>query len=314
MNVWSLGEVLWDIFPDQERFGGAPLNFCVNLHRMGDRATLLSAVGNDARGHLALAKMHELGLATERVLVDHELPTGTATIFTTADGEHSYTIPRPVAFDHISLDPSLLTEATTAGIDWLYFGTLLQTDDAIEQFTARLARHLPDTRVFYDMNLRIGQWNLSLVQRLSRLANILKLNEAEAETLFQLTKTSASPFSLEAFCNSWAKAYDIDAICITLGPAGCLLYNKGHIVRVPGYAVTVCDTVGSGDAFAAAFLHGYHLKWPILQTAKFANALGAVVASRAGATPDWSLDEVAAIAGLDSNNTSTTSQQHPRPV
>lgn len=299
MKVWSIGEVLWDIFPDQERFGGAPLNFCVNLHRMGENATLLSAVGDDARGRLALEKMQSLGLNTERIRVVGELPTGTAIIFTTPEGEHSYTIPRPVAYDRVSLDPSVLTEAKTAGIDWLYFGTLLQTDQTIEHFTTRMAQNLPDTRVFYDMNLRIGQWNLGLVQRLSQLANVLKLNEDEAETLFRLTNTSDAPFSLEAFCKTWATTYSIDVICVTLGPAGCLLYNKGEIVRVPGYTVTVCDTVGSGDAFAAAFLHGYHLQWPMLHTAAFANALGALVASRAGATPDWALDEVTTLAELD---------------
>jgi fructokinase len=51
------------------------------------------------------------------------------------------------------------------------------------------------------------------------------------------------------------------------------------------------DTVGAGDAFAAAFLHGYELQWPRARTAAFANALGALVASRAGATPAWTVDE-----------------------
>jgi sugar/nucleoside kinase (ribokinase family) len=60
---------------------------------------------------------------------------------------------------------------------------------------------------------------------------------------------------------------------------------------VPGYKVEVRDTVGAGDAFAAAFLHGYHLGWSTMRTARFANAAGAIVASRAGATPSWSTQE-----------------------
>ena len=50
--------------------------------------------------------------------------------------------------------------------------------------------------------------------------------------------------------------------------------------------------MGSGDAFAAAFLHGYNLGWPVERAARFANALGALVASRAGATPNWTLGEL----------------------
>jgi fructokinase len=111
-------------------------------------------------------------------------------------------------------------------------------------------------------------------------------------------------FSLEEFCRIWASAYGIDVICITLGPAGCMIYDRGAIYRVGGYEVTVRDTVGSGDAFAAAFLHGYDHGWPIRQTAHFANALGALVASRAGATPDWTIAEVLAMTGPEESGVS----------
>jgi fructokinase len=295
MVVWSVGEVLWDVFPDQERFGGAPLNFCTNTRRLGDQATLLSAVGDDVRGQLALDRMRQLGLATEGVRQVDDLPTGIATIFTTPEGEPAYEIPRPAAFDRVATDTAIFSTAKAAGVDWLYFGTLLQTTMKIERFTTELARHLQPSRALYDMNLRIGHWSLPLVQRLSRLASVLKLNEDEAQTLFRLTQAEDAVFSLEDFCRLWASEYAIDTICVTLGPAGCLIYDRGDICRVPGFRVTVRDTVGSGDAFAAAFLHGYHRGWPMLRTARFANALGALVASRPGSTPDWTVDEVLAM-------------------
>ncbi len=295
MLVWSVGEVLWDVFPDQERLGGAPLNVCANLQRLGDRGVLLSAVGTDERGRLALNSMRSLGLSTEYVCEVGELPTGTAAIRAAVDGETEYEIPRRAAFDLVSSDPRSLEEAAAATVDWLYFGTLLQTELANEAFIAELTNRLMPARVFYDMNLRTGHWNLELVQRLSRQATVLKLNEQEAETLFHMTQKVGDKFTLEGFCRTWASDYSIDVICVTLGPEGCMVYDEGTAFRVPGYKVTVCDTVGSGDAFAAAFLHGYYAGWPILKTARFANALGALVASRAGATPQWTFDEVIAI-------------------
>ena len=54
----------------------------------------------------------------------------------------------------------------------------------------------------------------------------------------------------------------------------------------------VADTVGAGDAFAAAFMHGLDADWPLLDIATFANRVGALVASRHGAIPDWTLEEV----------------------
>ena len=64
---------------------------------------------------------------------------------------------------------------------------------------------------------------------------------------------------------------------------------------VPGYQVSVCDTVGARDAFSAAFLHGYRAGWPLLTTAKFANAVGRIVAGRPGATPEWQIEECLAL-------------------
>lgn len=295
MDVCAIGEVLWDIFDREERLGGAALNFCANLQRLGTAATLLSAVGQDTRGTAALAHMASLGLNTSYVQRVADLPTGTAIVGTAPNGEPQFTIPRPAAFDRVHHSAELERKLAD-GPNWLYFGTLLQTVPTVEAFTTRLVESSPQLRCFYDMNLRTGHWSLPVVQRLSSLASILKLNESEAETLHQQTSGSvAQGFSLEAFCQRWATTYSIDIICVTLGSAGCLIYEGGRSLRVPGFRVEVCDTVGSGDAFAAAFLHGLQQGWSVVRSAQFANALGALVASRPGATPPWALQDCLAL-------------------
>jgi fructokinase len=297
MVACALGEVLWDVFPDHEKFGGAALNFCANLQRLGDDATLLSAVGKDEHGRMALEKMRSLGLSTNGVEEVETLPTGIATVSIATSGEPSFVIHRPAAFDAISIsvDSGITGQLRAHGVKWIYFGTLIQTKPEIEHYIGELVRYLSPARAFYDINLRPGHWDLSLVKRLSELASIVKLNESEAQTLFALTQDGGAEFSLEGFCQMWASTFNVDVICVTLGPQGCMIYDKGSMYRVAGYAVEVCDSVGSGDAFAAAFLHGYDRGWPISKAADFANALGALVASRAGATPDWTLDEVIAM-------------------
>ena len=80
-------------------------------------------------------------------------------------------------------------------------------------------------------------------------------------------------------------------MCVTLGSRGCAIWANDRLRTFPGFSVKVADTVGAGDAFAAAFLHGFDLGWPMERTASFANALGAIVSSRAGATPPWTLEE-----------------------
>ena len=44
--IIGLGEVLWDVFPDGARFGGAPANFACHAASLGAEAWLVSAVAS----------------------------------------------------------------------------------------------------------------------------------------------------------------------------------------------------------------------------------------------------------------------------
>ena len=292
MKVLSIGEILWDVMGEREFLGGAPLNVCANLQRCGDQAWLISAVGDDSRGAKALEAMTALGLDTKFIQTTPERPTGSAHVRNDVKGEPTFEIVRPAAFDKLKLSPSSFADIRKLEPDWLYMGTLLQTEPAMEALGHSLVEQLPGVRCFYDMNLRQGHWDLELVERLCKSASVLKLNEIEAQTLSALSRISSSQgYSLETFCTAWAERFRIDVVCVTLGPDGCCIYAEGKLERFAGCAVSVSDTIGAGDAFAAAFLHGYHRQWSIARCATFANALGALVASRSGATPAWSMAE-----------------------
>ena len=71
-----------------------------------------------------------------------------------------------------------------------------------------------------------------------------------------------------------------------------MVWMPDAYAEATGYKVKVADTVGAGDAFAAAFLHGLGKRWPAQQLADFANRVGALVASRPGGTPSWSIEEI----------------------
>ena len=83
------------------------------------------------------------------------------------------------------------------------------------------------------------------------------------------------------------------AAAVTLGERGCVVWNQGDFAVDDGQRVEVADTVGAGDAFSAALLHGLIEGWAAAEIANFANRVGALVASRPGAIPDWSLAEAA---------------------
>ena len=289
MKILSIGEVLWDVFDrDHEFVGGAPLNFAAHVRRLGHPVALLSAVGEDPRGDTTLKNIRTLDLSTNLIQRISGQATGIAVVQTDGAGDPVFTITRPSAFDYLRLDQETLDRLRDFSPDWIYFGTLAQTVSSTERIVNEIIETFPNAKRYYDINLRDGHWRLDLVQRLSRLANTAKMNQSEAEVLSQAVRGNR-PFHLDEFCQFWSSTYNVETICVTLGSKGCAVFANGRFSTAEGFSVKVVDTVGAGDAFSAGFLHGLSMQWPIDQSATFANALGALVASRLGATPNWTL-------------------------
>ena len=88
MTVLSLGEILWDVFPDREELGGAPFNLAFHASRLGHEALFISAVGDDRRGIRALQAATKLGIDTSFIQTNAEAPTGVVTVSSTTRGSH----------------------------------------------------------------------------------------------------------------------------------------------------------------------------------------------------------------------------------
>jgi fructokinase len=119
---------------------------------------------------------------------------------------------------------------------------------------------------------------------------VVKLNDAEVEAVSRMFGTAET--GLESFCRGGTERFGWQAVCVTRGSEGCALLLGGQYLEIPGYRVTVADTVGAGDAFAAALVHGIHSGWPAREIGDFANRLGALVASRPGGVPAWTPAEL----------------------
>jgi len=172
----------------------------------------------------------------------------------------------------------------------LYFGTLELMSPTVMAVLERLLDAMPDAKRFYDVNLRKESYTPELIERLLGLTTVLKINNDEA-------KHFADMFDIDAdgeqdFCKALAARFNIESICITRGENGCALWRGGLFVESPGVAVTVADAVGAGDAFCAALIQGLAMGWELYGVAAFANRLGALVASRRGAVPEWTPDEL----------------------
>ncbi len=85
-------------------------------------------------------RMTALGVSTQFVGVTAERPTGVALVTMSPDGEPRFEIPRPAAFDFVDMPPEALERAKRLKPDWLYFGTLIHTDEHAEQITRQYER------------------------------------------------------------------------------------------------------------------------------------------------------------------------------
>ncbi len=294
MNILSIGEVLWDIFEDGEHLGGAALNFAAHARVLGHSVSFISAVGEDERGRRVLETMRAQGLSTRFVRAIPDRPTGTVTVTLNAAGVPDFVIHRPVAYDFPELSDSDFAELAAHPPGWIYYGTLFQISPVAKALTLRLLESFPKAWRFYDVNLRKNCYTRELVGELLALANVVKLNEQEADTLQSLLGWSYP--SLEDFCKRTAEQFGWEAVCVTRGEAGCVLLVGEAYVEAGGYRVQVADTVGAGDAAAAALVHGLEQGWPAAQIADLANRVGALVSTRFGGTPQWTLQEAEALA------------------
>jgi len=285
--------MLWDVIGGSEYLGGAPFNLCAHLMRLGHQPLFVSAVGCDDRGGRALKQAKELGIDVQYVNRTQQAPTGISEVTLNDGGHAEHRLLRPAAYDFVQLTEEQRTSLAEERPEWLCYGTLAQMESNPRLLTQQLIEANSQAKRFYDVNLRHNSWTADLVNDLCRETNAIKLNEEEASVLSGVLDLPTHP--LERFCEMAADRFAFDVVCVTRGADGCALWRNGEYVESPGFVVNVGDTVGSGDAFSAALLHGLHADWALRDIAQFANRVGALVASRAGATPAWTHEEAMAL-------------------
>jgi fructokinase len=296
--VVGIGELLWDVFPDGRReLGGAVANLAYHASLLGDRGALASSVGRDANGDDLVRRLCELGVDGRYLQRDAGHPTGTVDV-ALHDGAPSYTIHEQVAFDHPRLDPRWRELA--ARTDAVTFGTLAQrTPGAAAVIGAFVAACPPRCVRLFDVNLRQHFWSAEVLDVSLRAATAVKLNDEELPLVANALGIPAGDD--HAMLAALLERYRLQVACLTRGARGCLLAGAGtgpdagtsgalpadapRIAEQPGICVPVADTVGAGDAFAAALLYHVLRGADLQRTATAANRYAAFVATRRGATP-----------------------------
>jgi fructokinase len=285
-RILCIGEILWDLLPAGAKAGGAPMNVALHLLKLGFEVRFAGKVGNDALGDSLRRFLQSNGLDISLLQVDDKLPTSTVVVHLGPDNQVDFEIVDNVAWDQIEFTDDLLD--TSRKSDVIIYGTLAARHEFSRNTILSALKNTSGIKLI-DVNLRAPYNKKEIVEPLLEIADIAKLNDDELRHIGKWYDKTGEEKELTKWLSD---KYKCDLICITRGARGALIYNKGEFHEHPGFKVKVEDTVGSGDAFLAGFLANYLAGKDLYSSLEFACATGALVATRAGATPEYRIDEI----------------------
>ncbi len=274
------------------RVGGVVLNHLGWAAALGLPVGVFGKQADDANGRFLRAAMDRLGIARQLVLdgsassfADIYVDDAGGRAIYMAPGATSETTPQHIRTHHA---------------DWIAKAARVTTEVSQLPLAAvhevlRIA-HAAGVPTVLDLDVPPsdavpGLGDAKTLGAVLRLARVLKPAKSAARELVPEAGGDAL-----AIAEALRRRYGNDAVVVTDGAAGCAISAEGVSLRVPGFAGTrVVDTTGAGDAFLGGLLVGLAAGMDWKQTARLANACGAVCAEKLGAFPDDPLQARAAV-------------------
>lgn len=281
--VVGIGELLWDVFPDGKKAGGAPINFVYHATQLGAKGYAVSAVGNDDLGREILSRLKQSGI---NGIIEHvDYPTGKVLV-TLQNGIPEYEIVQNAAWDHLPCSAKAVQILQQA--DAVCFGTLALRNSDSREHILQMLSCVPDTAVkLYDINLRQHYYSPELIETLLKRANVFKINIDEMAVIRPLFNLNGTD---EEVCRALMRRYNLKYVIFTAGEKFSTVYASDETSYFETPAVKVADTVGAGDSFSAAFVYSLLTGKSLQQAHQTAIKVSAFVCTREGAWPKYEAD------------------------
>jgi 5-dehydro-2-deoxygluconokinase len=296
VEVLTMGRIGVDLYPEQigvelpdvrtfrKMLGGSATNVAVAAARLGHRAGVITGVGDDPFGVYARRAMEEFGVDSSRVITHATLRT--PIVFCEILPPDRF----PILFYREPQAPDMMLEANDVDLDeiaavplfWTT-GTGLSAEPSRSTTLAALDSRRRRAITVHDLDYRPVFWSSEgEADRWGREA-------VSRATVVVGGRDEAVPLVGERSPADTAKALlelGPDLAVVKLGHEGVVASTRDEHVAVAPIPVEVVNGLGAGDAFGGALCHGLLAGWELEQTIRFANAAGALVASRLGCADD----------------------------
>jgi ribokinase len=252
--------------------GGKGANQAVAAARLGADVTFVARLGTDSFGNEAIAAYQQDGICTDFIVQDPDEHSGVALIVVNRSGENTVSV-GPNANSRLSPENVFAAEAAIREADCL----LVQLEiplDAVQAALELAHRHHVRTILNPAPARKIPGEILKLVDTLTP-------NETEAAILAGRDPSAVQTDSLPEL----AAILGIPNLVVTLGAKGACILQNGQMNFVAPFSITPVDTTASGDAFNGALAVALARGESFPQAVRFANAAGAITATRLGAQP-----------------------------
>jgi 5-dehydro-2-deoxygluconokinase len=305
-EVLTVGRVSVDLYPEQigvplaevrtfrKMLGGSPTNVGVAAARLGRRAAVVTKVGDDAFGEYVRRALVGFGVDASLVGTHPTLRTPLAFCEIFPPDRFPLLFYREPKAPDLELDAADLGEvASRAELLWTT-GTGLSEEPSRSTTLAALKRRDCRPVVVHDLDYRAVFW--SAPEETARW---------NREALGHATVVVGNSEEAAVTLGEELEAEDAARALLELGPelavvkrgeAGVVGVTRSETAAVPAVEVEVVNGLGAGDGFGGALCHGLLAGWPLERTLRFANAAGALVASRLGCADDMpTAEEVQAL-------------------
>ena len=279
-NITSIGEILFDVYPDRKTLGGAPFNFIYHIIKLSGNGNFVSRVGNDEDGKNIIDFLKKNNISTEFIQTDSLHPTGESIATLNEMKIPDWEIKTGTAYDFVELNKeieALFSDKT----DCLYFGTLAQrnvtTRHTIQGFFNR------NMKYFCDLNIRQNFYTEEIIKQSLSACNVLKINEEELHLVNKLLLKKN--FDSYLTPKTLSEEYSIEQICVTYGEEGAFIHKGDRTNHYKVKIKNIIDTVGAGDAYAAILCLGYLREWDIEKTNRIASEFAGEIVKINGALP-----------------------------
>ncbi|MFE1833904.1 5-dehydro-2-deoxygluconokinase [Streptomyces sviceus] len=320
-EVLTIGRVGVDVYPLQtgvglaevtsfgKYLGGSPTNVAVAATRYGHSSAVITKTGRDPFGDFVRQALESYGVDNRFVGTSDIAPTPVTfcEIFPPDDFPlYFYRLPKAPDLD-ITAGELDLGAVRDAAVLWVT-GTGLSEEPSRSATLAALAHRAKAGTTVFDLDWRPMFW-ADPDQARGFYAQALRHTTV---AVGNLDECEVATGEREPYAAAKALlAAGVELAIVKQGPKGVLAMDRdGSTAEIPPVPVEVVNGLGAGDAFGGALCHGLLSGWDTRRTVIFANAAGAIVASRLSCSDAMPTEaEVDAKLGEAAGTSTNDSQQ-----